>query len=162
MLDKFTIEMGALLAGVAALFTLCFEIRKSRKTTFINTVTMARKAYMDELRKLVAEFCAIAKANNKNEYKLNELSFQLKMMMNPAGFINWWDDEAITLIDEIVEHKQEDDIKQFVALMQSWLALEWHGMANEGKFGVLNDHQKDALRKKFYLEYKKYVNIKKI
>jgi len=67
------------------------------------------------------------------------------------------------LIDRIVQVKNENkknDIDKFVALMQSWLALEWHGMTNEGKQGILNKKEKNKLRDKFYNEYQKYLKIK--
>ncbi|GHT10318.1 hypothetical protein FACS189432_06940 [Bacteroidia bacterium] len=144
-------NVGAWLTFVVGIVTVITEIRKSRKTTFINTVTQTRKEYITKLRELTAEFCV--KKDNANAY-------QLKLMMNPAGFIGWWDDEAVKLIEKIIESQDKSDIDKFVALMQSWLALEWHGIMNEGMSGILNKNKKGALRKQFYLEYKKYLKYK--
>jgi heme exporter protein D len=158
--------VGSSLAFVGSIIALIVGIIHSKKTTFIDTVTIARKDYIDKLRESVAEFCAIANAKDNDKDKLIASSLKLKLMMNPAGFIGWWDDDAVTLIDEIVEQKQkqapelDNTINKFVALMQSWLALEWHGRMNEGKLGILKNSEKDALRKKFYLEYQKYINYK--
>jgi hypothetical protein len=38
--------------------------------------------------------------------------------------------------------------------MQSWFALEWSGIMEEAKKGVLSGKEKDKLRNKFYKQYK--------
>jgi hypothetical protein len=40
--------------------------------------------------------------------------------------------------------------------MQSWFALEWSGIMEEAKKGVLSGKEKDKLRNKFYKQYKKH------
>ena len=58
------------------------------------------------------------------------------------------------MIDEIVDDPQSEKIDDLLALMQSWFALEWHGLRNEGRKGNLTDIEKDELRNKFWKEYK--------
>ena len=155
--------IGITLTFIVGVINIIVTLRQSNKNTFINTITIARKEYLSMLRKTVAEFCAIAVDENKDDVKLIDLSYQLKMFMNPAGYPDCWDGEAIKLIDRIVQVKNENkknDIDKLVALMQSWLALEWHGMTNEGKQGILNKKEKNKLRDKFYNEYQKYLKIK--
>lgn len=168
--EKVTL-IGIGLTFIVGVVNIIVTIGQSKKNTFINTVTTLRKEYTVKLRELTAEFCSIATLlieNNENsnrvkeqakyENKLIELSYQLKTMMNPAGYIDWWDHEAILLIDKIVENKNKCDIETLIALMQSWFALEWHGVTDEGKYGNLNSKQKNELRKKYYSEYKNYLN----
>lgn len=150
--------IGIVLTFIVGLFNIIVTLRQSNKNTFINTITIARKEYLTALRNTVAEFCAIAVNENKDNVMLRKLAYQLKMFMNPAGYIGCWDYEAILLIDKIVESKNKYDIETFIALMQSWLALEWHGITNEGKYGILKKKKKNELQKKYYSEYKEYVN----
>lgn len=152
--------IGITLTFIVGVINIIVTLKQSNKNTFINTITIARKEYLMALRKTVAKFCAIAINENKDDVQLIDLSYQLKMFMNPAGYINCWDDEAIQLIDKIVHAENEEkknDIDKFTALMQSWFALEWYGMTNESKQGILNKKEKNKLRNKFYLEYQKYI-----
>ena len=135
----------------------------SKKNTFMNTITIARKEYMITLRKTVTEFCiAIESKDNK---KLKELSYQLKMLMNPAGDDSGhWDRKAIKMIDNIVKAIDKTDNKandkdMFVTLMQSWLALEWGGMREECKHGIMSEEQVKELQKKYYLQYKNFIEL---
>ena len=167
------IDIGAWLTFAVSLIVLIFEIRKSRKTTFINTVTEARKEFIKKLRDLVSEFVYIAmltadkqnasKDKKKKQNRLNRLGYQLQMMMNPAGFIEEWDGEAVNMISKIMDDPKENEkvIGEFVMLMQSWLALEWHGMMNEGRNGVLKRNKKDKLRKKYWEEYDYFKHLNK-
>ena len=177
---------ATLIVGIVAAFVSTMEIsatiKQSSKNTFINTITIARKEYMATLRKVVSEFCA--SAESKDNTKLIELSYQLKMFMNPNGKPDdnsnnkpddttngktentdgYWDREAIKLIDEIIQAAQTEQaedkkrhISKFIRLMQLWFALEWHGMTEESKHGIMDDDDKKNLQKKYYLEYKTWI-----
>lgn len=188
LIEKLKIgETGATLIGGAlgffvSMVTISVTIKDSSKNTFINTITIARKEYMATLRKVVSEFCA--SAESKDNTKLIELSYQLKMFMNPNGKPDdnsnnkpddttngktentdgYWDREAIKLIDEIIQAAQTEQaedkkrhISKFIRLMQLWFALEWNGMTEESKHGIMDDDDKKNLQKKYYLEYKTWI-----
>lgn len=127
-----TLIIGILTAFVSTM-NITTTIKQSSKNTFINTITIARKEYMAELRKAVEEFCVTAERNDND--KLKELSYKLKLLMNPADKDNeHWDRKAIEMIDKIVQAENKaEEIDRFITLMQSWLALEWHGMIYEAK-----------------------------
>lgn len=129
----------------------------SKKNTFINTITIARKEYMITLRKTVTEFCIAAE--NKDNKKLKELSYQLKMLMFPARDTDeMWDREAIKMIDKFVQADYKaNDIDMFVTIMQSWLALEWRGMREECKHGIMSEEQVKELQKEYYQQYKNFI-----
>ena len=135
----------------------------SKKNTFINTITIARKEYMITLRKAVTELCIAAE--NKDNKKLKELSYKLKMLMNPAGDdYGHWDREAIKMIDNIVKANDKTDNKandkdMFVTLMQSWLALEWRGMREECKHGIMSKKKVKKLQKEYYQQYKNFIKL---
>ena len=156
--------IGIVLTFIIGVINIIITLKQSNKSAFINTITIARKEYFTTLREYVAKFCAIAVNETQNDNKkLIEISLQLKMMMNPASYIGSWDDEAIELIDKIVQKENKDEIvniNRLIALMQSWLALEWFGITNESKKGILNNKEKKKMREKFYLEYQKYLMAK--
>jgi len=155
---------ATLIVGIVAAFVSTMEfsatIKQSSKNTFINTITIARKEYMAELRKAVEEFCVTAERNDND--KLKELSYKLKLLMNPADEGNeHWDRKAIEMIDKIVQAENKaEEIDRFITLMQSWLALEWHGMRYEAKKGIISKEEKKTLQKTEYDNYIKWIKEK--
>ena len=131
-----------IVTAFASTINISATIKQSSKNTFINTITIARKEYMAELRKAVEEFCVTAERNDND--KLKELSYKLKLLMNPADKDNeLWDRKAIEMIDKIVQAENKtEDIDSFITLMQSWLALEWHGMREEAEKGIMSKEDK--------------------
>jgi len=149
--------IAALITALAAFVTIIVTVRNAKKEAFINVVTTARKEYIQELRKSLSEFCSEVRSENPDNKNLKKMGFQLKFMMNPAGYEDW-DYKSVKLIEKIINNSNNNDkeLKQFVVLMQSWLALEWNGMMTEGKKGVLSDEKKEEIRNKFLLEYQNY------
>jgi len=154
-----TLIIGILTAFVSTM-NITTTIKQSSKNTFINTITIARKEYMAELRKTVEEFCVTAERNDND--KLKELSYKLKLLMNPADEGNeHWDRKAIEMIDKIVQaDNKAEEIDRFITLMQSWLALEWHGMIYEAKKGIMSKENKKTLQKTEYDNYIKWIEEK--
>ena len=145
------------IVGVFTVITAANQIRASNKKTFINTITIARKEYSAELRKAVTEFC-VAAVRKDNE-KLKELSYELKLLMNPADNDNeHWDREAIKMIDRIAQAEdKKEDIDKFITLMQSWLAIEWHGMRKEAKKGIMSGKDVKEIKNKEYKTLKEWI-----
>lgn len=162
-MEKLKLE-ATLIVGILTAFVSTMEIsatiKQSSKNTFINTITIARKEYMAELRKAVEEFCVTAERNDND--KLKELSYKLKLLMNPADKDNeHWDRKAIEMIDKIVQAENKtEDIDRFITLMQSWLALEWHGMREEAKKGIMSKEDKKTLLDTEYSKYTEWMKKK--
>ena len=156
---KATLIMGVI-TTFASTINMSATIKQSSKNTFINTITIARKEYMTELRKAVEEFCVTAERND-NE-KLKELSYKLKLLMNPADKDNeHWDRKAIEMIDKIVQAENKtEDIDSFITLMQSWLAIEWYGMREEAEKGIMSKEDKKTLLDTEYSKYTKWMEEK--
>ena len=154
-----TLIVGILTAFVSTM-KISATIKQSSKNTFINTITIARKEYMAELHKAVEEFCVTAERND-NE-KLKELSYKLKLLMNPADKDNeHWDRKAIEMIDKIVQAENKaEDIDKLITLMQTWLALEWHGMREETKKGIMSKEDKKTLLDTEYSKYTEWMKGK--
>ena len=155
---------ATLIVGVITTFAstinMSATIKQSSKNTFINIITIARKEYMTELRKAVEEFCVTAERNDND--KLKELSYKLKLLMNPADKDNeLWDRKAIEMIDKIVQAENKaEEIDRFITLMQSWLTLEWHGMRYEAEKGIMSKEDKKTLLKTEYDNYVKWIEEK--
>lgn len=154
-----TLIMG-IITTFANTINMSATIKQSSKNTFINTITIARKEYMTELRKAVEEFCVTAERNDND--KLKELSYKLKLLMNPADKDNeLWDRKAIEMIDKIVQAENKaEDIDRFITLMQSWLAIEWYGMREEAKKGIMGKEDKKTLLDTEYSKYTKWMEEK--
>lgn len=154
-----TLIMGVI-TTFASTINISATIKQSSKNTFINTITIARKEYMVELRKAVEEFCVTAERNDND--KLKELSYKLKLLMNPADKDNeHWDRKAIEMIDKIVQAENKtEDIDSFITLMQSWLALERHGMREEAKKGIMSKEDKKTLLDTEYSKYTEWMEKK--
>lgn len=157
--------VAAIIAAIISIVIGGFNIRmtlyQSKKKDFVSTITNARKEYMAELRKAVADFCAAAVAESNDSLNLIRLSFHLKMLMNPIDYPETWDGEAIQMIDKIIlEEDKRDNISQFVVLMQACLALEWKGMTIEGEKGILTEEEKEDLRDEAYWNLENYRKLK--
>lgn len=77
--------IGIVATFIASIINIVKTQKLSNKNTFINTITIARKEYIATLRKVVSEFCASAESKDNNNTRLIELSYHLKMFMNPNG-----------------------------------------------------------------------------
>lgn len=159
-------DIATLVSAILVLIVGWMNFRQSRKSAFINTITVARKEYIAELRKAVADFCVAAMSKDVDERKLLEASYRIKTFMNPIKFDKDWDSEAIKLINKIINpepgngntDKRKEDIDKFLTLMQSWLALEWEGILAEGEHGILSEFDKQELRDKYYIGYTKHIS----
>jgi hypothetical protein len=153
--------VSAILVFIAAIANILVTIWSAKKKSFMEAVTKLRIGYIKELRKITADFCYFATAqpaqsNQPSQRDLGKAGYKLKLMMNPAGYTDKWDGEAVALIKKIEKNMSQTDVDEFVALMQSWFALEWSGIMEEAKKGVLSGKEKDKLRNKFYTQYRKY------
>jgi hypothetical protein len=152
--------IGALLAFIPAFITIIVTARKDKKETFITTVTNVRKNHIKKLRNLSAEFCDLAVQKPKSK-QLRRVGYQLKLRINPACK-DKFDVEVEKLIDDIIKdpnhvidvNTNTTNVDEFVALIQSLLAFEWEGMKQEGKRGILKPVQVQALRTKYWKQYK--------
>jgi hypothetical protein len=163
-----TLEKVTLIASViTGLFGLIggggiVAIWKSRRESFINTVTIARKEYIEQTRKSAADFIAAAIAVSKNRkdikhrMKMRETGAGIKLRLNPMRYAGLWDGELNKLICCIENSQSKKKIREFIALMQSLLALEWKGMMDEGTRGVLSEDEKLRLRYNFWRQYLDY------
>jgi hypothetical protein len=168
-----TIEIGAFLAGMAALW---FEIRKSRKITFINTITDLRAKHIESLRNDIAKFCSLAHILSVNkptdelllkEFEECRYGIMLKLVPEYPEYKEW-DVRIIGYLDRIYdllvnksrlnepEKQIKDAIQELIAISQFNLAIEWEGMRLEARKGNISKKRKERLRNDKRLSYLKY------
>ena len=109
--------------------------------------------------------CASSNSPSKAECDGKSLEYyyyHLKLMLNPTKPDAYWEEEIIDLLTEIKNnsHKLVDKktIMKLTLLLQADLDLEWHGMMEEGKKGVLKHGRKEKLKYEFYMNYKRYAD----
>lgn len=162
--EKVSIEViititATLIVAISTVINNGYKIRAANKKNFINTITIARKEYMTTLREAASEFCVIAKS--KENTRLIELSYQLKMLMNPIKYPDSFDSEAVKLIEKIIQAEdKKNNIDKFERLIQLRLLLEWHRITEESKQGRLSDEENKELRKKYYTQYTNWIEPK--
>lgn len=162
--EKVSIEViititATLIVAISTVINNGYKIRAANKKNFINTITIARKEYMTTLREAASEFCVIAKS--KENTRLIELSYQLKMLMNPIKYPDSFDGEAVKLIEKIIQAEdKKNNIEKFERLIQLRLLLEWHRITEESKQGRLSDKEKKKLRKECYTQYTNWIKPK--
>jgi len=67
----------------------------------------------------------------------------------------------IEMIDKIVQAENKaEDIDKLITLMQTWLALEWYGMREETKKGIMSKEDKKTLQDNEYNKYTKLIEEK--
>ena len=130
---------------------------------FTDTVTKVRNEYIKEFREMAACFLTCASSNSPCTEKCNGKSleyyyYHLMLMLNPAKSDAYWEKEIIDRLTDIMDNPHEpheqtrkQKIQNLTLLLQADLDLEWHGMMEEGKKGVLKDKKKEKLRYEYYM-----------
>jgi hypothetical protein len=168
-----TIEIGAFLAGMAALW---FEIRKSRKITFINTITDLRAKHIESLRNDIAKFCSLAhcilpvdKPPVELLSEFEECRYGIMLKLTPEyPKYREWDVKIIWYLNRIhcllfdeprvyaTKEKLGKLIDELIIVSQFNLAIEWGGMRLEAQKGNISKKRKKRLRKDALSARKKY------
>ena len=112
---------------------------------------------------MAACFLTCASSNSPCTEKCNGKSleyyyYHLMLMLNPAKSDAYWEKEIIDRLTDIMDNPHEpheqtrkQKIQNLTLLLQADLDLEWHGMMEEGKKGVLKDKKKEKLRYEYYM-----------
>lgn len=169
--DKFlNIEMSdTLIVGVLSfiggiitvLITSYFGLWQYCKQRFSSVVTEGRKEYLKTFRDVSANFCYITdlrvNSDNLENIRLQkEYAYQLKLLLNPIEYPDWWDGEIVEMIDSLINIPEKETLKKLVALLQASCDIEWKGITKEGIKGKLTSKRKRKLKKDIYQEYKLY------
>ena len=160
-----------IIAFGAAIISAVVSWMVVRATRFNDSVTKARSRYIEEFRQMAAAFLAHATEDcmikekkdvkskcERDEKTIRYCYYRLLLMLNPTKPCSYWDRDIIERMTRLVNsspHKSTDkEVQDFVLLLQSDLDLEWHGMMEEGKSGILGVTDKEKLRLEYYLNFK--------
>lgn len=150
--DLITI-IGIGLTFVTSLAGLIYSVRTSRKNKFIDSITISRTKWIDELRDEISKFCglithlrATEKIGKKVERELFEeidvLGYRINLMLNRHAK---HDRLIIDRINNILEHLDADDavadeeIKKLIHLTQDLFKFEWERIKEESVKGALSN-----------------------
>ena len=151
---------------VAAVVSAIISLITLRSTRFNDSVTKARSSYIEEFRQMAAAFLTSVTEDEDSKCCHDEKParyyyYRLLLMLNPTKPGSYWEKDIIERMTKLAtnpSHKITDkEVRDLVALLQSDLDLEWHGMMEEGKRGKLSESDKDKLRMENYLNFKKYI-----
>lgn len=169
--------IGLTLTFLVGLANIIVTIHNARKSTYVNTITTARIKYIQDLREVVSNFCAMAASKNNRqnlpldnkeylqlEIEANKLKYLLWLHLNPED--NNWDEKMIELVDDIHslylrDLKDMGDLIQKLEdlriLTQYLLKYEWEGAKFESKRGIITTYKKNKLYEKNLKQYEKYI-----
>ena len=152
-----------LLSGVlSAIISAIVAFAVARMSRFADTVTKVRNEYIKEFREMAACFLTCASSNSPSKAECDGKSleyyyYHLMLMLNPAKPDAYWEKNIINQLTEIVNISHEQPNKKMVQdltpLLQADLDLEWHGMMEEGRRGVLTKNQKENIKYEYYMNY---------
>jgi len=147
------------MVGIANLF---ISLHNTRKTAYINSITASRIKYIQDLRNSISRFCGLVSSYHLKTDKLesnvlfdlhkeaDSIKFLVRLYLNPED--SYWDNDIMTLIDEILLLSDKDPlpkIEELITLTQYLLKLEWEGAKSESMSGVLPELRKKELYNKY-------------
>jgi hypothetical protein len=166
---------GIILSFLVGFIGIGIGLKNSRKTLFINSITSARIKYIQDLRNSVSEFCGLVFTYHFTDLSKNpdeELSIQKKydslkyligLHLNVED--RYFDPKILSLIKQIRDLKIgskpieiESKIDELILIMQYLLKFEWEGAKLESRKGIVSQHEKDSLYKKYEQLHQKRVS----
>jgi len=146
-------DAGILLTFLLGAWNLVSNLRNSKRTTFINTVTSERVKWIQNMRESISTLCGRTyywvmtqdelspEDSNAVRKDVDRLRMLVKLQLNPKGTL---DNELIRLVEEIpkVTHKlHETQLKslldEIVRKSQLLLKEEWDKVRDESIHGDL-------------------------
>lgn len=138
------IDIIQFITAVAAVFGLFFSYQASRKSSYINTITVERIKWLNKLKELVAEFVSCCYNNNSDFVNFVRLHKIILLYLNPKE-----DEKIIRILSNMIsltvkaqeELKTSNDDKYFLDLtehanelinhIQAKCKLEWERIKKE-------------------------------
>jgi viroplasmin and RNaseH domain-containing protein len=151
----------------SGLLTLLFEMRKSRKTVFVDSITSQRKEFLQNFRQLTAEYCTLALTlryadkDKKQLQRMYQVKCSILLLLNPD---DEWDKETSCYLNRIYkqvcrdsadEQELDTNINKLILIVQYQCRIEWKGMRQEAKDGAISDTKRTRIRNDVRKEYHK-------
>lgn len=170
-----------IITGIVALIGTIVTYLSFKRKLFYDLITAERLGFVKEWREYSARFCELLTDSNGNKpkesqkYSIEYYYYKLIFMCNPTKQEAYIDQEVVGLLEQLYtlykeirnnECKEKDKLeqelkqkkKQFIALIQANIAIEWHGITDESRKGKLSDEQKEDLRQEHYKSYLESIN----
>ena len=179
---KFYISLIASVVALIGTFVNYWSIKRKQFSTLVTSERLRFVKEWREYSARFCELLGDGK-RNKNNKTIGYYYYKLIFMCNPTKPESYIDKEVVRLLEQLYtlnqklclgnkqgENEQdknqkienEQDIKmqelkrlqkRFVTLMQSNIAIEWHGITAESRKGHLSDEHKEDLRQEHYKDY---------
>lgn len=157
---------------LVSIWSLTVNLRNTKKTLFINTVTSSRIKFIECFRNSVAEYCGAVLhllitdmdegADRPLLEKIDRLTYQIKLQLNPHDIYDKKIIQNLENIEMLLDEETDYDIPQkdfenliqkeldrLVSLSQVFLKLEWEGVKKESMKGEISKEEKTALVKRY-------------
>ncbi|QKO21167.1 hypothetical protein [Rhodoferax sp. BAB1] len=152
-LKDFLLQAGVAVTFVLGLVNLYFNVKTSKRTSFINTVTSERVKWIGKIRTDIAELCAlcdqwILHPNHQPlpdlHREMERLKNQIRLQLNP----NDPEDQNIErLLDQLPSWTQSSTLEDYLMLQaslvsatQAMLKREWDKVKDEALHGDLRGY----------------------
>jgi hypothetical protein len=167
--------IGIVMVFIATMLNLFFVVRNAKKATFTGSVTASRIKYIQDIREAISKFCGLAYYYNNNtgggkllseeasaiRKEADSLKYLIRLYLNPED--KFWDTKIMLFCDEVIKNTDKgiDELhsatENLVVITQYLLKLEWQGIKEEAKSGVLSERQKKLLYDSYVTLYKNHV-----
>ena len=165
--------IGIVMVFIATMLNLFFVVRNAKKATFTGSVTASRIKYIQDIREAMSKFCGLAYYYNTGGGKLSpqetsairkeadSLKYLIRLYLNPED--KYWDNKIMLFCDEVIKKTDKgidelhSAIENLVVITQYLLKLEWQGIKEEAKSGVLSERQKRLLYDSYVRLYENHI-----
>ena len=171
-----TMSYIGIITAVVALIGTIVNYWSFKRKQYSNLVTAERLRFVKDWRECSARFCELLiepKECTHREGQKNSIEYyyyKLVFMCNPTKPESYVDIEVVSLLEQLYvlyeeihkndckeKEKKEQELmqkkKQFVALIQTNIAIEWQGITAESRKGKLSEEQKEDIRQEHYMYY---------
>ena len=149
-------SVGIILTFIIGVWNIVNNYRASRRTAFINTVTVERVKWIEKLRKNISNFCGLTynwsvskledtERGNKNVEEIDKLRHLIRLQLNPDGELDKKIEEIIERIPDLTDETEKVQLKaelnNLVTTTQELLKVEWEKVKAESKRGDLKENE---------------------
>lgn len=169
---------ASLITSILAIIGTVVSYIKFKRKQFTDTITKERIDFIKEWRECATCFCELlttpnttkqtdGQVNNKDNTEKQALTkeyyyYKLLLMCNATKPEAYFDEEITLKLERLYDQSrtgkvEAQEIKEFIALMQSNISVEWQGAMFESQKGNLSAEDKEKLREENFKNYLKYI-----
>lgn len=168
-------DINSLVALITSLLTFLGVVVtywQFRRKQFTDTITKERLNFIKEWRECATCLCTLLSGCSLNQddkltkQPIGYYYYKLLLMCNSNKIDAYVDNCVVGMLKKLYadynNNKQidENELDDFVALMQANIAIEWKGTELESLKGRLSTEQKENIRQEYFFAYQGYLSRK--